>query len=201
MEEQQLQKKTYPPPMWARNTSPLTRRLLFIVAGVLLVAGLAFAGYSIWKGGSGEDDIVFCTQDAMLCPDGSYVGRNGPNCEFAPCPERKEQEGLFKTSGTVYGKVSIGPLCPVEPCKNPPDVYSAQTLVFAPSGGGRPVDEPFYAPLSPDGSYSIDLPESNYSVSLLGCSYLGCGAVFPKEVFVQANKTVELNIDIDTGIR
>lgn len=29
---------------------------------------------------------VFCTQDAKLCPDGSYVGRSGPNCSFAPCP-------------------------------------------------------------------------------------------------------------------
>ncbi len=28
-----------------------------------------------------------CTMEAMLCPDGSAVGRSGPNCEFAPCPE------------------------------------------------------------------------------------------------------------------
>jgi len=27
-----------------------------------------------------------CTQEAKLCPDGSYVGRTGPNCAFAPCP-------------------------------------------------------------------------------------------------------------------
>lgn len=27
-----------------------------------------------------------CTMDAKLCPDGSAVGRSGPNCEFAPCP-------------------------------------------------------------------------------------------------------------------
>lgn len=29
---------------------------------------------------------VACTQEAKLCPDGSAVGRTGPNCEFAPCP-------------------------------------------------------------------------------------------------------------------
>ncbi len=34
----------------------------------------------------GGGDIV-CTQDAKLCPDGkTYVGRRGPNCEFAVCP-------------------------------------------------------------------------------------------------------------------
>ncbi len=27
-----------------------------------------------------------CTQEAKQCPDGSYVGRTGPKCEFAPCP-------------------------------------------------------------------------------------------------------------------
>ncbi len=28
-----------------------------------------------------------CTQEAKLCPDGSYVGRTGPNCEFTKCPQ------------------------------------------------------------------------------------------------------------------
>ena len=30
---------------------------------------------------------VACTMDAKACPDGSYVGRIAPNCEFAACPE------------------------------------------------------------------------------------------------------------------
>lgn len=29
---------------------------------------------------------VVCTQEVKTCPDGSSVGRQGPNCEFAPCP-------------------------------------------------------------------------------------------------------------------
>jgi outer membrane protein OmpA-like peptidoglycan-associated protein len=29
---------------------------------------------------------VACTKDAKICPDGSTVGREGPQCEFAPCP-------------------------------------------------------------------------------------------------------------------
>ena len=29
---------------------------------------------------------VGCTAEAFICPDGSAVGRTGPNCEFAPCP-------------------------------------------------------------------------------------------------------------------
>lgn len=28
-----------------------------------------------------------CTEEAKICPDGSSVGRVGPSCEFAPCPD------------------------------------------------------------------------------------------------------------------
>jgi len=31
-----------------------------------------------------------CTQEAKICPDGSAVGRTGPNCEFAECPTTEE---------------------------------------------------------------------------------------------------------------
>lgn len=30
---------------------------------------------------------MMCTMEAKQCADGSYVGRSGPNCEFAPCSE------------------------------------------------------------------------------------------------------------------
>lgn len=29
---------------------------------------------------------VGCTEEAKLCPDGTSVGRTGPNCSFAECP-------------------------------------------------------------------------------------------------------------------
>lgn len=47
---------------------------------------VSFAGYlnwSIWKLNSVAS--VGCTMEALLCPDGSYVGRTGPQCEFSPC--------------------------------------------------------------------------------------------------------------------
>ena len=30
---------------------------------------------------------VVCTMEVKQCPDGSYVGRVSPSCEFAPCPK------------------------------------------------------------------------------------------------------------------
>jgi hypothetical protein len=40
-----------------------------------------------WPGApDGGDEHVFCTLDAFRCPDGSWVGRTGPRCEFV-CPD------------------------------------------------------------------------------------------------------------------
>lgn len=34
-----------------------------------------------------NQDVVACPAIAMKCSDGSFVGPQGPKCEFAPCPE------------------------------------------------------------------------------------------------------------------
>lgn len=36
---------------------------------------------------------VMCTMDALQCPDGSYIGRTGPDCEFV-CPTVAEEAVL-----------------------------------------------------------------------------------------------------------
>jgi len=38
------------------------------------------------SGGYGIQKQASCTLEAKICPDGTAVGRTGPNCEFAPCP-------------------------------------------------------------------------------------------------------------------
>jgi hypothetical protein len=45
-----------------------------------------------------QEDIIFCTEEAKLCPDGSYVSREGPNCEFAKCPVKNfidNEKGIY----------------------------------------------------------------------------------------------------------
>ena len=37
-----------------------------------------------------------CTQEAKICPDGTSVGRTGPNCEFEKCPV-EEMSALLTT--------------------------------------------------------------------------------------------------------
>ncbi len=54
---------------------------------VLLVGGFFAYQISVKEEQAGQQpQQVVCTQDAMVCPDGSYVGRTGQNCEFSACP-------------------------------------------------------------------------------------------------------------------
>lgn len=39
-----------------------------------------------------ENTAIACTDVVKLCPDGSFVGKVGKNCEFAPCPDDLESE-------------------------------------------------------------------------------------------------------------
>lgn len=57
---------------------------------VIILVLMIIAGLGIYKFNLTNDDIIIaCTQEAKLCPDGSAVGRTGPNCEFDACPQSK----------------------------------------------------------------------------------------------------------------
>ncbi len=57
---------------------------------IVWVSFAVVLNYSIWNLNQATQNNpgggVACTMEAKLCPDGSAVGRVGPNCEFAPCP-------------------------------------------------------------------------------------------------------------------
>jgi hypothetical protein len=55
-------------------------KIMYFFIAVAVLAALA--GQFIFNDETGP---VACTMDAMMCPDGSYVGRTGPSCEFV-CP-------------------------------------------------------------------------------------------------------------------
>lgn len=84
---------------------------------------------------SPEPDMVACTMDAKMCPDGSFVGRVGPDCEFAACPsegatsqsvvctnEMKQAEACTMEYAPVCGLVQVQ--CFTEPCNPVPETFS-----------------------------------------------------------------------------
>ena len=68
-------------------------KLLLIIGILLLTAGVVVFAVAEKQGtkiadtnNTNDTQGVICTMDAKLCPDGSYVGRTGPACEFSQCP-------------------------------------------------------------------------------------------------------------------
>lgn len=75
----------------SQNVPPKRNALGKIIAVLIILVLLStsgVAGYTIYKNlmSNQEPRQTACTMEAMICPDGSSVGRTGPNCEFSPCP-------------------------------------------------------------------------------------------------------------------
>ena len=51
-----------------------------------VVERLKYSSENVPSDEAGDDTLVACTMDAMQCPDGSFVGRVGPDCQFEACP-------------------------------------------------------------------------------------------------------------------
>jgi plastocyanin len=49
------------------------------------------------------DDQFACTMDAKECPDGTFVGRVAPSCEFAACPGSSEADVRPVKQFTISG--------------------------------------------------------------------------------------------------
>ena len=65
-----------------------SKRILFIFFVLVLLTGVSYFAWIIFVR---QPELVACTKEAKLCPDGSYVGRTGPGCEFAECPSGSNQ--------------------------------------------------------------------------------------------------------------
>lgn len=105
-------------------------------------------------------------------------------------------------TGTLAGRVTIGPLQPVMQVGVPeptpaPEVFAARWVVVFDARGE---DEIATALLGPDGRYAIDLPAGRYVVDINRAG-IDSAAGLPLEVEILPGETTILDIDIDTGIR
>ena len=72
-----------PPPANSKFKLPILISLIIF----LIIVGTVSAAYLFLN----TNKQKACTMEAKICPDGSSVGRTGPNCEFAPCPTPKPE--------------------------------------------------------------------------------------------------------------
>lgn len=108
---------------------------------------------------------------------------------------------VTRALGMVEGKVTIGPLRPIEtPGETPtvpPEVYAARKIVvYDPSHQTliKQVD------ISDQGYYRVELVPGIYTIDI---NYAGIDRSpdVPRQIEVKSGQTIRLDIDIDTGIR
>lgn len=68
------------------------------LVSIILVLVVAVVIGGLWYvAQSDEFAPVACTMEAKICPDGSSVGRQGPDCEFAVCPANSARGAVTGT--------------------------------------------------------------------------------------------------------
>ncbi len=166
---------------------------MIILIGVAGYGSMTDADKTPLKTNPKDTNPVACTADAKLCPDGSAVGRVGPNCEFAACP-------VAGKVGTLLGRVTLSPTCPVE--RNPPDPnclpkgYATTVTILSP--GSQTVVSTVVS--DADGMFSVALPVGSYVVKAQGGQTLPrCD--YPQSVSILSGETSQIALSCDSGIR
>ena len=86
-----------------------SKGIVISVILLIILAGIAGASFMYWEkissllGAGGEGEIA-CQMDAKECPDGSFVGRVAPDCEFAECTA--PVKACVEEGGFIYGEAS-----------------------------------------------------------------------------------------------
>ena len=139
------------------------------------------------------------------------VGTNTMNL-IAPCCDRYNTQLIRQNSdlnssnsGTLKGKISIGPLCPVETippqpgCQPTAETYKAwQISVWNAS------ETIIIKDIDPDlsGNFSVQLAPGNYVIDYKSLqSHSFGGSSFPIHFSISKQNTTAVDVSIDTGIR
>lgn len=123
--------------------------------------------------------------------------------------DKKEIDQILSTfrfiniqgAGTLTGKVSIGPNCPVEregvACTPSSEAYASREFIVLDSNQKEVTR--FHA--DANGNYIVTISEGTYTVKSANTGMGYMSKDLPNIITIKAGQTTTLNIDIDTGIR
>ena len=81
-----------------KKTLPI---IVLVATGILIVS--VATGWMLSKKNSPTPITQACTEEAKLCPDGSYVGRSGPDCTFTACPKETASDAWKSITDSATG--------------------------------------------------------------------------------------------------
>ncbi len=143
---------------------------------------------------SSNPNDVICTADAMMCPDGTYVGRSGPHCEFV-CPTTSTSS--LQSVGFLTGRITTSPTCPVERIPPEPECAPrgyATGIIIESANYTKQINS------GANGYFYTQLFVGNYNLKPVSANILPrCNEV--DGVIIKSNSTTTVTIDCDSGIR
>ena len=120
-------------------------------------------------------------------------------CNGDPVINRNAFSDIGAT-GVLEGKVTIGPICPVEgpglDCDPDPSLYTSHRLLIIKNDAV--IQE---VPLDGQGNFKTELVAGTYLVDFSPHDIGIPGSFTPLEAIIESGKTTRLDIEIDTGIR
>lgn len=175
--------------------------MLKLIPSIIAIIAIALGAYWYVVSRSQMDEQIACTLEAKLCPDGSAVGRTGPNCEFAACPEVSDgddNQGILPYKSGVRGVVTRGPMCPVvregdDSCADA--LYKTDVYIY------RVGSNEIFATMQSniDGTFQFNVPPGDYTINAKneGISKT-CKPVF---ISIGPDEMKFVTVSCDTGIR
>ena len=187
-----------------KNIKIVTAAIIFL--GIAIVAVVVIRAKSSIT--SPTPIQTACTEEAKLCPDGTYVGRTGSQCQFSKCPAviiatttATTTPPPKKINGGISGTVLLGPTCPVM-C-NPPDPQCADkpyaaSLEVTTVDGVKVITQ-----FSSDaqGKFKVSIPPGEYIIRSIPRNnfYPRCGT--NGTILVKMRAFTNAAVSCDTGIR
>lgn len=99
---------------------------------ILWVSFAGLLNFSLWQLNSEptSHQPISCTQEAKLCPDGSYVGRVGDKCEFAACPNTPSVPQGYSLDSYKVEKILDTACSSNNDCATPPEYLMRSSCPF-----------------------------------------------------------------------
>lgn len=110
--------------IYSSNRSGSFNLTIIIVVAVAIFSGMIAYYFT----NINNENNVDCTLEAKQCPDGSHVGRSGPNCEFEKC-----SESATTTDQIIIERWSAWGPCPsvASECSRSMKLYYSGKLIFS----------------------------------------------------------------------
>lgn len=146
--------------------------IIVIVVILVLIIGVAIW----WLMSQHMSGPVACTQDAKICPDGSSVGRTGPDCTFAACPTPPAKISGWKT----YTDAENGILFQYPPTFNTKYAqFQENPTAIVSLAGSKNIDKGgCYIPANPDQINETKVTINNMAFCLTTDASPGAGQLY-----------------------